>query len=165
MNRIPSHCDLQLPARLDRFIEKYGPPLRSALYWRWDVLLLAGILALCWPLLFEPGVIVNCDYPVWAAVVQMFDREIFPACKWAWSVPFPRVNAGEILGQAYSLSILLPWGLAKLMPLPVAIKLLAPLTFLVLGFGLYHLARPMASPLVLRVGGLSVRAGEPLVCR
>jgi len=110
---------------------------------RWDYLLLVALLGLCWPLLTEPGAIVQCDYPAWASIVHMYEKEVLPAYHWFWGMPLLRENAGEILGQPYSLSIILPWLLALVMPLHVAIKLVIALTYLTIAFGLYIFVRPM----------------------
>lgn len=114
----------------------------SVLHRRWDLILIVGLLALCWPLFLERGAIVQTDYPCWASIVNMFDTEVFPACRWFWGVPVLRENAGEILGQPYSLAIILPWLLAKLMPVQVALKLVIVITYFTLAFGLYYFVRP-----------------------
>ncbi len=120
--------------------------------WRWDLVLLLAILALSWPLVAERGLIVQSDYPGWAAIVRMLDEEVLPQCRWFWAVPYPRVNAGEILGQPYSLSILAPWLLGKVADPEWALKLPIFLAYLTLGFGFYHYAAPKSSPFAAFLG-------------
>jgi hypothetical protein len=113
--------------------------------WRWDVVLLLSILVVSWPLLLERGLMVSSDYPGWAAIITMLDEEVLPQCHWFWGVPFPRVNAGEILGQPYSLSIVLPWLLAKITSPEWALKLPILFAYLMLGFGFYCYVAPKSS--------------------
>ncbi len=120
--------------------------------WRWDWVLLLAILALSWPLVAERGLIVQSDYPGWAAIVRMLDEEVLPQCRWFWAVPYPRVNAGEILGQPYSLSILVPWLLGKVVGPEWALKLPIFLAYLTLGFGFYQYAAPKSSPFAAFLG-------------
>jgi len=124
----------------------YVPYLTSLLYRRWDGLLFLAVLTLCWPVFFERGIIINGDYPHWASVIKMFDTELFPDYRWFWSIPFLRVNAGEILGQPYSLSIILPWLLFQILPFSLVIKILIVSSLLVLAFGLYYFARQYSCP-------------------
>lgn len=120
--------------------------LTSLLYWRWDGLLFLAVLTLCWPVFFERGIIINGDYPHWASIIKMFDTELFPDYHWFWPIPFLRVNAGEILGQPYSLSIILPWLLVQILPFSLVIKILIIASLLVLAFGLYYFVRRYSCP-------------------
>ncbi len=113
--------------------------------WRWNLVLPVSLVALAWPVLVERGLIVQCDYPSWASVVSMFDAEVLPQCRWIWAVPLPRMNAGEILGQPYSLSIIVPWLLMRVMSLEWALKSTIVVTYLTLGFGLYLFAAPKSN--------------------
>lgn len=122
-----------------------GRLIDGTVHWRWDLILLLSILALSWPLVAERGLIVQSDYPGWAAIVHMLDEEVLPECHWFWAVPYPRVNAGEILGQPYSCSIIVPWLLGKVVSPEWALKLVILLAYLTLGFGFYQYAAPKSS--------------------
>lgn len=119
--------------------------LRRACDSRWGLILFASLAALAWPVFVEKGLIVQCDYPSWASVVNMFDAEVLPQCRWTWAVPFPRLNAGEILGQPYSLGIIVPWLLTRVVSLEWALKLTIVVTHLTLGLGLYLFAAPKSN--------------------
>jgi hypothetical protein len=110
---------------------------------RWhSLVLLLMILGLCWPLLVERGLMVQSDYPCWASIVRMFDQEVFPDCHWFWAVPFSRIYAGHVFSDSYSLSLIVPWLLTKVMSVEWALKTTVVLTYVVLGLGFYSFAAP-----------------------
>lgn len=110
-----------------------------------SLVLLILLLGLSWPLFAEKGLIVQTDYPGWTAIVQMLDEEVLADCRWFWAVPFPRINAGEILGQPYSLSLIAPWLLTRVVPREWAFKTVIFLGYVTLGFGFYCFAAPKSS--------------------
>lgn len=130
-----------------------GRLIDGTVHWRWDLILLLSILVLSWPLVAERGLIVQSDYPGWAAIVYMLDEEVLPECHWFWAVPYARVNAGEILGQPYSCSIILPWLLGKVTGTEWALKLVIFLAYLTLGFGFYQYVAPKSSRFAAFLGG------------
>jgi hypothetical protein len=140
-------------SRLDGCINGFDRGMDRLLRTRWDLILLLALLALSWPLVLEPGLLTAGDYPAWTAIIRMLDREVFPRHHWLWAVPFPRVNAGQILGQPYSLSLILPWLLMHVMPLEWALKLLVPVACLTLGFGFYCFTAPRSSRFAAALGG------------
>jgi hypothetical protein len=142
-----------MSGRPDSWSNGLGRGMDRLLLMRWDLILLLALLALSWPLAVERGLIAQADYPDWAAVIRMLDREVFPQCHWFWAVPFPRVNAGEIIGQPYSLSMILPWLLLQVMPLEWALKLMVPAACLALGFGFYCFTAPKSSRFAAALGG------------
>ncbi|NIP87000.1 MAG: hypothetical protein GTO03_16115, partial [Planctomycetales bacterium] len=142
-----------MSSRLDGCINGFDRGMDRLFLMRWDLILLLALLALCWPLAVEPGLLVVGDYPAWAAVIRMLDREVFPRHHWLWAVPFPRVNAGQVLGQPYSLSLILPWLLMQVMPLEWALKLMVPAACLALGFGFYYFTAPRSSRFAAALGG------------
>ncbi|MFO7654011.1 MAG: hypothetical protein R6X25_09345 [Candidatus Krumholzibacteriia bacterium] len=121
--------------------------------WLPSLLLATALAALAWPLVFERGPLVFTDYPAWAASTRMLDREIWPQTHDLWGIPFPRYNAGEILGQPYSLSLALPLLLAKLVGVEWALKLTVPLTYLTLGLGVYVFLRRRTGHLPAALAG------------
>jgi hypothetical protein len=134
-----------MSSRLDGCINGFDRGMDRLLLMRWDLILLLALLALSWPVFVEKGVIVQCDYPSWASVVNMFGAEVLPQCRWCWAVPFRRLNAGEILGQPYSLSMIIPWLLMRVMSLEWALKSTVVAAYLTLGFGLYLFAAPKSN--------------------
>jgi hypothetical protein len=140
-------------AGLGRWAGGLGRRVDAAFFGRWQWVLLLALLGLSWPLVAERGLMVESDYPGWAAIASMLDREVLPYCHWFWAVPFPRVNAGEILGQPYSLSIIAPWLLTRILSPEWALKLVILAAYLTLGFGFYCFTAPKSSRLAACLGG------------
>jgi hypothetical protein len=140
-------------AGLGRWVDGLGRRVDSLFFGRWDCVLLLALLGLAWPLVAERGLIVQADYPAWAAIAHMLGRDVLPQCHWFWAVPFPRLNAGEILGQPYSLSIIVPWLLMRIMSPEWALKLVVLATYLTVGFGFYCFTAPKSSRLAACLGG------------
>lgn len=140
-------------AGLGRWGEGLGRWVDSIFFGRWHWVLLLALLGLAWPLVAERGLIVQTDYASWASIVNMLADDVLPQCHWFWAVPFPRLNAGEILGQPYSLSIIVPWLLTRVMSPEWALKLVVLAAYLTLGFGFYCFAAPKSSRFAACLGG------------
>jgi len=97
-------------------------------------------------MVFERGIIVQGDYPSWASVVNMLGHDVLPDYHWFWGIPLQRKNAGEILGQPYSLSIIIPWFISRVLSIEWTFKLIIVVTYLVLAYGVFLFVVPMTEP-------------------
>lgn len=75
------------------------------------------------PSLINPGPLLQTDQPLWAAVSHVWSAEVIPSQGWIWGTITDRAGAGQVLGQAYSLSIVLPALLSGLVGVATSVKL------------------------------------------
>lgn len=107
-------------------------------------------------MLINKGEPLQVDLPVWTSITHLLRTEVIPDQKWFWGVLFQREEAGMVLGEGYSLALILPWVLSFLVTPALAIKLACWLAALLLSLSFYFLAVTHSKPLFAFLGALYV---------
>jgi hypothetical protein len=107
-------------------------------------------------MLINRGEALQVDLPAWTSITHLLRTEVIPDQKWFWGALSQREEAGMVLGEAYSLALILPWVLSFLVTPALAIKLACWLAALLLSLGFYFLAVRTSRPLFSFLGALYV---------
>ena len=116
--------------------------------WRFfcPLLLVSGVLLIFNPLFLNSGPHLIMDQPMWTAFTQVMSREIIPEQKWFWGIITDRENAGLVMGQSYSLNIILLWLLHFLFPVDLCVKIFLFLSVVVFTLAFYLVGRKFMHP-------------------
>jgi hypothetical protein len=107
-------------------------------------------------MMVNKGEPLQVDLPVWTSITHLLRTEVVPDQKWFWGVLFQREDAGMVLGEGYSLALILPYVLSFLVTPALAIKLACWLAALSLSLAFYFLALQISRPPFSFLGALYV---------
>jgi hypothetical protein len=74
------------------------------------------------PCVVNPGPLLQTDQPMWAATAHLWSTEVIPTQGWIWGTVTDRAGAGQVMGELYSLSIILPALLHGVLDIDTSVK-------------------------------------------
>ncbi len=104
------------------------------LYW---LLIFVWVYILVSPIFGDSSPFITKDQPTWTAIAYVLHDEIVPNQKWFWSVITDREHGGLVLGDSYSLNLILLWLFTLFASAAFSVKLLTLLNIFLFGFFFY----------------------------
>jgi hypothetical protein len=75
---------------------------------KYILFILMFTLCLFLPAFLHEGPLLQTDQPLWVAATHVWFHQVIPAEKWIWGTITDRAGAGQIMGDSYSASLILP---------------------------------------------------------